>query len=204
MSAAAALLAEARRLGVAIRAVGGRVRLATAGEPPPADFLERVAAAKAELLAALAGPSWAEAVRLVDLLAPFGGMVRVENGRLRVLWTLPPPPELLDALAAREAELRPFLDGARCRYCGGPVDWSAPADWRTPAAVALADGTAVHGGCRDRLFAERAADPKHARDPAEVGLRGGPPLRLVEPRAAPGGERPSHGEGPPRSRRAAP
>jgi hypothetical protein len=78
-----------------------------------------------------------------------GVELQVDAGRLRLNAKASPPAELLDRLRQHKAEVMELLTGARCRYCGGMIDW------RTAGAVAFADGTAAHVACYEQAEVAR-------------------------------------------------
>jgi hypothetical protein len=79
----------------------------------------------------------------------------------------------LEEIRNHKAELIRLLDGTTCRWCRGAIVW------RGTTAVVLADGTSLHGECREAFeiariarSAEAAVHPALTADPGEVTLCG--------------------------------
>ncbi|HEX2529813.1 MAG TPA: hypothetical protein VHL31_26420 [Geminicoccus sp.] len=114
------------------------------------------------------------ALDLLSRLMLDGVELHVQAGKLELYGHGPPPDDVtLVEVRAHKSELIALLDGTTCRWCRHPIDW------KFSPAIALGDGTSLHGHCHepfhvDRIMrnAARAVDPALADDPAEVGLHG--------------------------------
>jgi hypothetical protein len=89
------------------------------------------------------------AAKLLAEAQAAGVAMTVAAGRLRLSAAREPPANLVDRLRAHKAELIELLTGARCRHCGGALDW------RRPDSVAFVDGTGAHLACYEAAEVER-------------------------------------------------
>jgi hypothetical protein len=98
--------------------------------------------------------------------------LHVQAGKLELYGHGPPPDDVtLAEVQTHKSELIALLDGSTCRWCSYPIDW------KFSPAIALGNGTSLHGHCHETFHVDRimrnatqAVDPALADDPAEVGL----------------------------------
>jgi len=158
--AARALLAELTQLGAAIDACGGTLKL-RAPEPLSPDLLERVRAAKPEILAALSAPAAADIERAAIIEHDAGYSADIADRHAREGWRAEDWRAWLSETAARRrrigddhGEASRFAYGAaisewharhgarrvpgRCPGCERPIDERA-------RVLALPGGERVHG-----------------------------------------------------------